>query len=233
MLEEGMMIEENPTTVSVQAAPETDASVTDLADQVTALLDYANERTVESYADVKAATEDLSIIAGLRKALAAKQKEYTSPLDALKKSILSSFQRVTAPLEQANQVTRNKVLAYQAEQKRIADEKAAILRQEQELAERKARLNGTPVPPAGKMTIPEPPTTSHGELGTSSQRKIAKWRLVDFAQVPDKYKTLNEALVGKLVRAGERDIPGIEVYEETILAVTSAVNREEPNDSNG
>ena len=218
-------------TVEVRVSPEADNSVQALADEVSHLAVYAEARTISSVADVKAATEDLSIISGLKKALEAKRKEYTGPLDALKKSIDATFKRIMEPLEEANQVTRNKVLAYQAEQTRKAHEAQRIADAEAQLARDKAALNGTPTPVTPTLVIPEPPTTSHGELGTTGQRMIRKWRLVDFALVPDKYKSLNEGLIGKLVRAGERDIPGIDIYEEPILTVTSFVNKENTNET--
>ena len=219
------------TTVAVQVSPEADASVQALADEVSHLAVYAEARTITSTADVKAATEDLSIIAGLKKALEAKRKEYVGPLDALKKSIDATFKRITERLEQANQVTRSKVLAYQAEQTRKAQEAQRIADAEAQLARDKAALNGSPVPVTPKLVIPEVPTTSHGELGTSNQRANWKWEVIDFALVPDEYKMVNPAVLTPVVKAskGKVPIPGIRQYNDPIIAVTSFVNKENNN----
>ena len=219
------------TTVAVQVSPEADASVQALADEVSHLAVYAEARTITSTADVKAATEDLSIIAGLKKALEAKRKEYVGPLDALKKSIDATFKRITEPLEQANQVTRQKVLGYQAEQTRKAQEAQRIADAEAQLARDKAALNGSPVPVTPKLVIPEVPTTSHGELGTSNQRANWKWEVIDFALVPDEYKMVNPAVLTPVVKAskGKVPIPGIRQYNDPIIAVTSFVNKENNN----
>ena len=56
-------------------------------------------------------------------------------------------------------------------------------------------------------------------------RKVWKWELVNFALVADKFKVLNEVLVGKMVRAGERDIPGVRIYSEDEIAITPKVSR--------
>lgn len=54
-----------------------------------------------------------------------------------------------------------------------------------------------------------------------STRKVWRWRLVDFAQVPDQYKALDETKVNGVVKALKDGaaIPGIEVYAEEVIAV--------------
>jgi hypothetical protein len=52
-------------------------------------------------------------------------------------------------------------------------------------------------------------------------RTVKKWKLVDMAKVPDKYKQLNEPLITKVVKAGEPDIPGIEIYTEKEPVITA------------
>jgi len=49
---------------------------------------------------------------------------------------------------------------------------------------------------------------------------IKKWKVEDFTLVPERYKEPNSILIGKVIRAGG-DIPGIRVWEEPSLRVTT------------
>lgn len=205
--------------VEVQVAPQLDDSVQAFRDSIGALLKYAQERDVTSQDDVRIATEDLSVVARLKKEIEAKRREYTSPLDQHLRDINSVFKSVQEPLLLADTIIRKKVLAYQTEMARKAAEAERIAAEERRLAEEKAALTGQPVEPIEIPVLAPIETTTNGELGTSGQRMIAKYEVEDFASVPDKYKLLNEALVGKLVRAGETDIPGIRIWKEPTLVV--------------
>lgn len=50
----------------------------------------------------------------------------------------------------------------------------------------------------------------------ANTRKVKKWRMLNFAAVPDAYKILNDPLIGRTIAAGVQ-IPGIETYEENIV----------------
>jgi DNA repair exonuclease SbcCD ATPase subunit len=55
--------------------------------------------------------------------------------------------------------------------------------------------------------------------GKRSIYEVARNRLASFP--PDDYWKLDEILIGKIVRAGKRNIPGIDIWEEEIPATTT------------
>jgi hypothetical protein len=88
----------------------------------------------------------------------------------------------------------------------------AIARENEEAA--KAARDDAAGMPIQMGSLP-PPTKARG----ASTRQVVKWKLIDFAAVPDECKILDEALLNRLVRTQgmklEGTIEGIAVYEET------------------
>lgn len=59
------------------------------------------------------------------------------------------------------------------------------------------------------------------QKGVKNARKVWKCRLVDISLVPDQYKivTLNEKAILAMARAGVTNIPGVELYQDTQIAI--------------
>lgn len=208
-------------TAVVKIAPDKDEAVIALFEQSLRLEQYATALVVTNDDKVKSATNDLSIISGLKKAIEEKRKEYTQPIREHLDTVNEAFKALVEPLNNADQVTRRKILDYRAEQERQRQEAEDIARVERETAERKAALTGE------KVVIPEtavPPTAPNhyrAEMGTLGKATIWKWEVVDFSLLPDRFKMENATLIGKVVRAGEREIPGVRIWAEDTLRVTA------------
>ena len=121
--------------------PTQDQSVVALYNEAQKLLEYANSRVIVSADDTKAATNDLSLIAKLKKAMEAKRKDYLLPFQEHVKEVNDTYKTLMAPVEQADMVTRQKVMAFQREQARIAAEQEEINRLRMEAAQKEAALN--------------------------------------------------------------------------------------------
>ena len=217
---------QDETHALIAVAPEGYPSVVALTEEAMKLEEYALERVIESTTDVRSATEDLSIMAALKKSIAAKQKEFVGPLTEHLNHVKSVFKSVLAPVEEADRMTRSKILDYRKEEQRRADEAEAIRQQERELLERKAALSGEPAPEPERVVQQAPvPTTSHGELGRTDQKDNWKWEEVDHALVPREYMKIDPGVMTPMVKAskGKVTIPGIRIYNEPILAVTSNI----------
>ena len=217
------MTQEPTTTAVIKVAPDKDDSVRALSEQVTTLLRYAESRVILSAEDVKSATEDLSFIAKLKKVLEEKRKEFIDPINLFLKSINDTFKLIVWPLEAADKLTRDKILAYRREQERKALEIEEINRLRMEAAQREAKLNEgeitesivvIDVPPVSPLTV----RTDVGTLGTM---RVWKFEVTDFSQLPDRFKLENATLIGKVVRAGEREIPGVRIWYEDTLKVST------------
>jgi len=215
-------IEPAAETALVKVKPEADQAVIALHEQSLKLEQYAVALVVTNDGDVKSATNDLSIISGLKKAIEEKRKEYTQPINDHLKAVNEAFKALTEPLTEADKITRTKILDYRAEQERQRQEAEEIARLEREAAERRAALTGEPiVVPEVVEAPPEAPDRYHAEMGTLGKATIWKFEVIDFVLVPDEYKLIDVAKVGKVVRAGLRSIPGIRIYSEETLRVNA------------
>lgn len=213
-----------PETALIQISPQTDAAIIALLSECEGLRKYAQSRVIATNDDVKAATDDLTLIAKLKRTLEDKRKEYTGPINTHLKAINEAFKMLMAPVEQADQLTRSKILAYRQEQDRKAREVEEINRLRMEAAQREAAMNNgeikepvqiveAPIPVVNKVYVPG---------GTLGIMKVRKYRVVDFALLPNQYKIENSALLNKVVKAGIPSIPGVQIYEEETLRVTEA-----------
>jgi len=216
---------ENSTAV-INIKPNDDPGVIALCTEVNRLQVYADNLTITTDEDVKLATNDLSIIAKLKKALEEKRKEYVSPINEYLKQVNDTFKTITKPLELADLTTRNKVMAYRTEQQRKAAEIERINNLRIEAAQAEAKLNGT-----GEISqtieIIEapaaPPAHVNTDNGTLGTMKIWKFEVVDKALVPEDYKQVDMVKVGSVVRAtkGTIAIPGIRIFSEDTLKVSA------------
>jgi len=215
--------EQTVTTAIIKVAPAEDAAIQALVGEARSILRYAQSRVITVNEDLNSATEDLSLIAKLKKAIEEKRKEYVGPIREKLDAVNSAFKEFTSPLEEADKVTRAKILEFRQEQERRRREAERIEQEKLELARREAELKG------GEITVdlspiekPEAvPDKVHTGVGSAGTMKVRKWEIVDFAAVPDEYKTIDAGKVTKLVKAGIGAIPGIRIYEEETLRVNA------------
>ena len=208
------------TTALVKIAPSSDIEVIAFYNEAIKIRDYAEKRIIIIADDLKPATDDLSLIAKLKKALEDKRKEYVKPLQDHTKAINDAFKILIEPIEIADKITREKILAFQAKQNLIRQEQEEINRLRMEAAQKEMELKGEITEPVNLVEV-APPTPTHirTDMGMVGQRMIRKYRIINFVLLPDQYKIENSALLNKVVKAGIPSIPGVEIYEEAALAV--------------
>lgn len=61
--------------------------------------------------------------------------------------------------------------------------------------------------------------TVHSESGAIRARKVWKFRITEETKIPKKYLKVDEVKIRQAVRNGERDIAGVEIYEEEQIGV--------------
>jgi len=210
-------------TAIVRVDPVENSAYVALKAEVESFVSSAEKAEIATVEDREFATNDLSMLAKLKKSIADLRIEYLTPLKEYTDTINNAFKELTDPLSKADGIMRQKVLVFNQEQERIRREAEDLARQEKEIAERRARLNGE----ASKY-VPEPmPAIADQrevtDLGESNTRKVRKWEVEDFSKVPDECKVINSGYVTKLVKAGIVSIPGIKIWEEKTLVV-EAVN---------
>ncbi len=206
----------------IKVSPEGDEVVLNLKAAAVKLESYAICLTVSTNVDVKKVTDDLSMLAYLKKAFEDKRKEYVGPINDHLKSVNEAFKSLTAPLLSADSILRGKVLAYRQEQEHIRTEEEDINALRLAAAQKEMKLKGDLSESVDLVEVrEEQPERYRAEAGTLGTAKIPKWELIDFALLPDRFKMENATLIGKVVRAGEREIPGVRIWLEESLRVTT------------
>jgi len=211
------------TQAVINISPEYDDSILKLQAEGMKLLEYAKTREITSNEDLTSFTEDLALLATLRRAIEDKRKDYTQPINEHLKGVNASFKVLSAPLDEANEILRGKILAFrqEIEKKRLAAEEANNLRL---LAARKeAEANGGEISESVKI-IPVAdavPDKVHTGVGSSGVAMIRKFEVVDFVALPDEFKMPDTAKIGKVVRAGIGTIAGVKIWEEENLRITT------------
>ena len=211
---------------SIAQIPAIDIIIVDPRAQAFSLLSWAEKCSIASIDDVKKATNDLSIMSGAKKKLEELRNQYVRPLNEEVKVINELFRTVSIPLNEADKITREKILAFNQEQERKRAEQERINKLRMEAAQAEAELSGT-----GEITEdvslvevqPEIPKQVYGDLGKAGIRKTWNYRIIDFSLVPDSYKVVNDQAIKGAIRGskGTINIPGIEAYQEESLSLTT------------
>ncbi len=177
---------------------------------------------IDDETDLEAA-EFLAQVKTARKRVDELRHWFTDPLETQKKAIIARFRATDAPLEQAQKIVGGKHITYQRAQQEAARKEQERLRKLAEARQArqavKAEEKGLEAPPVQipMPTVQAPPKTLHTAFGSVSTRNVWKHEVVDMAALPDEYKIADEVKLGKVVRAGVREIPGVRIFEEMVV----------------
>lgn len=168
--------------------------------------------------DAATATDAVKAIRGYLQKVEDERTSLVRPLNEHVKELNKRFSRLVEAPEEALKTLRAKLGEFHQLQAAIAAEKrAAEQKTERERLEAQASYEVAPPAP----TIATPPAIVRSDSGSSSGlRKVKKWRIIDkaalFAANPD-FLITNDRAIQEALKAG--DVPGVEQYEETIVAV--------------
>lgn len=176
------------------------------------ILDAANAITIASDADLAAATDQLSVIKKLGKELKERKEAITKPLNEALASARDLFRKPETVLSDAERIFKRKMLDYQTEQDRKADEERA------RLAARVERGTMKPTTAMSKMSDISGATTSmQGKVGSIKTMTLKKYRIVDETKIPREYLVPDMRAIADAFKAGVQ-VPGAEEYEEKVIA---------------
>ena len=192
--------------------------VEQLSKEITALISEAT-LTVKTEQDCFVASDWLARIRKKRKDTEQFFTDLIKPFKEAVKQHQATCQKVLEPLSTAEAKLSTGILDYRRKAQEEAARQQAKLNEQHDKKVEKAIAKGKdPTEIAPAPIVSAPVKTVETEAGAVSARKIKKWRLVDAGQVPKEYWMLDEAKIGKVVRAGA-EIPGIQTYEEEVLSV--------------
>ena len=130
------------STALIQVRPEGNEAIVALYEEGCKLQRYAEARIIVADADVENATNDLSLIAKLKKAIEGERKGYVGPINDHLKAVNDAFRKFIEPLEIADKITRQQVLGYRAEQDHLRQKQEEINRLRMEAAKKEMELKG-------------------------------------------------------------------------------------------
>jgi len=217
------MIETKEQTMALVRL-ESDSAVMSFWNQANGLREYAEKLVIRTAEDLTPVTNDLSVISQLKKALEEKRKEYVVPLQGQVKDFNDAFKTLMEPIEIADKTTRAKILEFQVKQQVIRQEQERINQMRMDAARAEMELKGELTESVDLVeVVAEAPTRVSTDMGTIGQRDNWKWKVVNFTLVPDEYKMINPAVVTPAAKSYKdtRTIPGIEIYNEPIIAVNA------------
>jgi len=207
----------------VKVDPLADLEVGALVIEAEKILSYAKTRQVTTTEQAKNANDDLSIISGIKKRMDTCRKQYLDPINAIKDQLINTFKDIMSPILEADKITRDKMLSYDQEQRRIRAEQERINTLRLEAAQKEMELNGELSESVNLVDVIEPAKRVSTDMGTSSVRDNWKYRVVDFALLSDEYKIEDSSMLNAVAKKHHdtKKVPGIEFYNEPIIAVRS------------
>jgi len=241
------MTEETTTAVvTVQISPTKDAKYLVLKTEVDALCLSITNMVVDSIGKVGLITQDVNLAQQTANAIEKLRKEYKDPLVQYGKQIDAAFKPLSVPIENARLVASKKIIDYNniqraeqaritaenvkraqeaAELQRLINEENERLRAQQQVDEETGEVTGPDLIEA----IPEPVYVTPApivqkvitDLGSTTEKMVPKFRLVDITKVPASHLLLNERTVKAVLSGGVREIPGLEIWEEPDVSFRS------------
>lgn len=185
--------------------------------QISPVVEKAQSYVVETIKDVDNASAFLREIKDMEKIVEDKRITFTKPLNESLKNINDTFKKMREPLEQARSLLTNKILTWKrAESEKVAAEQAAW-RKIQEAEAVLRRLRDEPEVKVEPIIV-APVVNKIGNMQT-----VKRWtyEVTGFSQLPDIFKSINTVEINTAIRAGNRDIPGLKIFQSESLAIVS------------
>jgi len=180
-----------------------------LKKETSPLIEQAQTCIVETSSDVEEASGFLKKISDSLKNIENKRLSFTAPLNQSLNEINLSFRAIRSPLEKARDIVSSKILFWRRKE---------IERQEKE-EERRRKIQEAHAKQGHQVNGPVILERPQNTIGNAQARKIWKFEVINFSQVPDNYKELNQVSVNNAIRAGIKEIAGLRIYQEDILAI--------------
>lgn len=203
-------------------------------------LNQMNDARIENEADKENAVIMLKEISDYKKAIKKQEDELSSDAKKELAEIKAMFNEPKSFLNDAEEIVRGKINHFLNEQKARMEAEALALKQkaedealkqaeelealksgagEYDAVTRKAMIEAI----EAKQNKLIDATAKQMEINQSSAnsvvRKVWAFRITDLSKVPLQYIQLNETAVRNAIKAGERNIAGLEIFQECQVAI--------------
>lgn len=186
--------------------------VTVVKQQATKALGAAQALTITTPEERASATDLLSKMKTVAKMIKAQKETITKPMMEALDNARGLFKPIETNLAEGEALVKRKMLDWDAEVDRKADE-ARI-----KLAQRVEKGTMKPETAVAKMeAIQEAPKAVQGKVGATQTRTIKKYRVVDELRLGREYLMPNMAKITEALKAGYT-VDGAEVYEEKVIS---------------
>jgi hypothetical protein len=169
------------------------------------------------------AAETLSTAKAIFKRIETKRKAIIEEPDGFVRAVNRVTKSLKDDLSEIEATIKPKMGRYAQEQERQrreaerrAQEEAKRLQAE---AERRAKETNTEPVKVEAPAIPQKETPVRTAHGTTTTAKVWKHEVTDETKVPREYLMVNEAKVRQAVKDGVREIPGVNIFQETQVRV--------------
>ncbi len=181
------------------------------------------------------AGETLKEVKGAQKRLESLRKSFTQPIDQAKTTIMDFFRKPEEKLAQAERTIKGGMLAYHAEQERIARETQVRLNEAARLEREKLEKQAAAAAAKGKIekaaileikaALVSAPVVEAQQVKIAGQGTRLDWdfEIIDPLQIPRELCMPDEIKIRRMVKAFKEDakIPGVRIFSKTILSSRS------------
>lgn len=203
-------------------------------------IEQINQQPVLKREDFEVMTEWLKLVVSMGKEIKAREKDECAPAKAAIAEIKAKFAKPLELLATAENTAREKINVFLAAERQVAeaeaekDRQARLKNAQKELRkldrkESTADKYDSATASALKQSIADQrqeimakasaPTEINQSGANASVRMVWAFDVVDLAQVPVEFVTVNDSAVRQAIKDGTREIPGLKIYQKPTVAI--------------
>ena len=172
----------------------------------------AQEFEVKDQPTYQKASKVVSYLAGKHRELEGIRKWFTAPLNTHVKAINARFKEITLPIGHADRIMRGKMGDFNREQEDIRREEARKIEEDNQKRLEKAKK-------PERVKIKEAPAPVETRTENTAIRKVWTFEILKEIDIPTKYMTPDTPAIRQAIRDGEREIPGLRIFQKEQIAI--------------
>lgn len=203
-----------------------------IENEVLTLKDQAEAMTIASEDDYQKATDAVGVVTDKKKQIEKLRKFFVDPLNKQVKDINSMFKPQTEQADEIITIIKRKMAKWWNDQEEKRRKEEARLQAIRDKANEKRAEQGKEMIQEPVKQVAEVERTTTSDKAQSTVKKRWTHKIVSMEKLPDDVKKavwaeaykkgIVDTVVRKFVQAGVREMAGVEIYQETDIAVKSS-----------